>query len=337
MRPTANALLPFLLCFVHTCIEAIEPVCETKGLLNSAFLFVKPHANTEATQDLVKKKIVGAGIEIVSEHDINAEIIDNDKLIDQHYYSIASKATILSAEDMPVPIDRFQAEFGESWDTVLAENRACNAMEACKRFDCTVNELNKVWRDSSTKVIKFGGGFYCGLVSLRNQSFYVFNAFFMSMREKYVAPGSSIHCYIVQWDPSKLSWHAFRNKFVGSTNPAEAPEGSIRRTILENHKMLGLKDKPNKGDNGVHASASPFEGLAEKRNWLSLDVETDSFGRLLLQNGISKDNIASWSVDPHVKLPDGSEGSIFDALEDLDADDCKEKLLQIKNSLRENL
>ena len=30
------------------------------------------------------------------------------------------------------------------------------------------------------------------------------------------------------------------------------------------YKELGLTSVPNKGDNGVHASASPFEGLAEK-------------------------------------------------------------------------
>jgi len=214
MRSTVYPLLLFLLSFIPICSKSIEAVCDVKGLINSAFVFVKPHANTEATQELVKKKMVGAGIEIVSEHDIDGEIIDKKKLIDQHYYSIASKATLLSAEDIPVPIDKFQAEFGESWEVVLAEKRACNAKEACERFGCTINELNQAWRDSDTKVVKFGGGFYCGLVSFRNQPLYVFNAFFMSMREKFVAPGSSIHCYVVQWDPSKLSWHAFAIIFL---------------------------------------------------------------------------------------------------------------------------
>jgi len=41
-------------------------------------------------------------------------------------------------------------------------------------------------------------------------------------------------------------------------------QGSIRKAILDNYKKLGLTSVPNKGDNGVHASASPFEGLAEK-------------------------------------------------------------------------
>ena len=35
----------------------------------------------------------------------------------------------------------------------------------------------------NAKVVKFGGGFYCGLVSVKDQTpLYVFNAFFMVMR-----------------------------------------------------------------------------------------------------------------------------------------------------------
>lgn len=32
-------------------------------------------------------------------------------------------------------------------------------------------------------------------------------------------------------------------------------------------------------DNGVHASASPFEGLAERMNWLEQPMESDAFGK----------------------------------------------------------
>eukprot|EP00545_Synedropsis_sp_CCMP1620_P011890 CAMPEP_0119004042 /NCGR_PEP_ID=MMETSP1176-20130426/915_1 /TAXON_ID=265551 /ORGANISM="Synedropsis recta cf, Strain CCMP1620" /LENGTH=348 /DNA_ID=CAMNT_0006955703 /DNA_START=8 /DNA_END=1054 /DNA_ORIENTATION=+ len=312
------------------CVEAApEPACEAGKLLNSAFVFVKPHANTLATQQMVKEKFTGAGIAILSEHEIDSETIDKDKLIDQHYYAIASKATILPAEEIPVPLDRFQAEFGESWGTVLAEKRACNAMEACKRFDCTAEELNEAWLESKN-VVKFGGGFYCGPVSVKDQQpLYVFNAFFMTMRGKFVAPGSSIHCYVVQWDPSNMSWETFRNEFLGPTDPAEAPKGSIRRTVLDKYEELGLKYQPTKGDNGVHASASPFEGLAEKTNWLGMDIAADPFGKALIDGGLSKDLIKIWSVDPRVNLPGGSHGSIFDALEDMNAEDCRNKLIEI--------
>ena len=133
------------------------------------------------------------------------------------------------------------------------------------------------------------------------------------------------------------------------------------------------------GDNGVHASASPFEGLAERLNWCGADLATDSFGQALLQSGVPANMIANWTVDPQVcacmracvracvcacvrhpgeddhKLDgqpahtrkhtyphahththqrthqtqvaylDGSKGSLFDSLEDMDAPECLAK------------
>ena len=95
------------------------------------------------------------------------------------------------------------------------------------------------------------------------------------------------------------------------------------------YEEFGLSDKPNKGDNGVHASASPFEGLAEKSNWLNKKVEEDSFGKALLDAGLSIDTINDWSVDPRVELPEGGKGSVFDALEDMDVDNCLAKLVEL--------
>ena len=54
---------------------------------NAAYVFVKPHAHTEATVALVKKKFDEVGITILKEEVIGGE--DRlDKLIDQHYYAI---------------------------------------------------------------------------------------------------------------------------------------------------------------------------------------------------------------------------------------------------------
>mmetsp|Transcript_20858 Transcript_20858/g.29440 ORF Transcript_20858/g.29440 Transcript_20858/m.29440 type:complete len:355 (+) Transcript_20858:230-1294(+) len=314
---------------------ASDNSCE---LFNSAFVFVKPHANTQATRSLVKSKLLDSGIEILKEYDIDGPTIDAKKLIDQHYYAIASKATLLSASEIPVPQEKFQSIFGESWTTVLNENRAMNALEACQYFDCTPQQLDQVWNsEESTKMTKLGGGFYCGLVDMKSSGkspIYVFNAFFMTMRSKFVGSDCSIHCYQVQWNPTKLSWSNFRNNLLGPTDPAEAPEGSIRRSILDKYQELGLSSVPNKGDNGVHASASPWEGLAEQHNWLSLQWEETQFGQALLGGGISSETLEEWSKDPQVELPEGGKGSIFDTLEDLDSNECLAKMIEL-NQLKD--
>jgi len=79
----------------------------------------------------------------------------------------------------------------------------------------------------------------------------------------------------------------------------------------------------------VHASASPFEGLAEKTNWLNKKVEDDAFGKALLDGGLKMETIDAWSVDPRIDLPGDEKGSIFDALEDMDVQDCLDKMIEI--------
>lgn len=182
-----------LITFFQKKASAEKTCAADPTLKNSAFVFVKPHANTPAAQKLVREKLVASGITVLRELDIDGQVIDDKKLIDQHYYAIASKATILPAKDIPVPKDKFKETFGEDWDTVLKEGRACNALEACKILKVDSAGLDAIWQKA--KVTKFGGGFYCGLLKHGSTELYVFNAFFMSMRSKFVGPENSIHCF----------------------------------------------------------------------------------------------------------------------------------------------
>ena len=58
------------------------------------------------------------------------------------------------------------------------------------------------------------------------------------------------------------------------------------------------------------------------------------FGKALIDAGLSKETISKWSVDPRVNLPGGEKGSVFDALEDLDVEDCLAKLVEL-NGLKD--
>ena len=201
--------------------------------------------------------------------------------------------------ELNVPKDKFEAEFGVSWDDVLAQNLAFNAMDACTHLGLDVPQLTAVWEPC--KKVKFGGGFYCGRVEVPDKSaVYVFNGFFMAMRAKFVDPAASIHYFLVEFDPAALSWTDFRGAVLGPTDPKQAPADSLRGIIAAQWKELGLSSEPNVSDNGVHASASPFEGLAERLNWLDRKVENDPFGQALLAAGLSVDTIKAWTVDPQV-------------------------------------
>ena len=290
---------------------------------NHAFIFVKPHANTEKVQELVQSTLEAKGIHISRQGEIRGEDIDRDQLIDQHYYAIASKATILPAAQLPVPADKFEEFFHVKWADALSEGRVFNALDACKHLNISAEDLDAAW--AKVQKIKFGGGFYCGKIEVEGKEpIYTFNAFFMSMRSKFVAPGSSIHFFVVDFDPAQLSWADFRGKVLGPTDPAAAPADSLRGIILAKWEELGLKAAPNTGDNGVHASASPFEGLAERMNWLKVPVEADEFGAALVSAGVNVATIKDWSVDPQVKGK-----SIFDQLEDTDAEECIKRCVEL--------
>jgi nucleoside diphosphate kinase len=155
---------------------------------------------------------------------------------------------------------------------------------------------------------------------------YVINGFYMAMREKYTKPSASITYFCVEWDESKLTWADFRGKVLGATDPTVAVAGSLRRIILEQYKELGLSAQPNVGDNGVHASASPFEALAERMNWIGVNHEVDEFGKALLNAGVK--TIKEWTKDPQVEY-EGKKGSLFDTLEDTNVSVCLTKCQKI--------
>lgn len=75
---------------------------------------------------------------------------------------------------------------------------------------------------------------------------------------------------------------------------------------------------------GVHASASPFEAMAERCNWVGASVQSDVYGRGMIAAGVPVETIVAWSSDPQVKSGAG-KSSLFDLLEDMNAGDCLAK------------
>merc|ERR1712196_181656 len=77
---------------------------------NEAFLFIKPHAVTDATKAYVKKALADLGVKVVKEGTLNGATIGKDKLIDNHYYAIANKASLTKPAALNVP-EKGQKEF----------------------------------------------------------------------------------------------------------------------------------------------------------------------------------------------------------------------------------
>lgn len=312
-------------------VDALEVALAKRT--NAAFVFIKPHAVNDAVAAMVKTTFADAGIEVTGEGVLDYKTIDEQMLIDTHYGAIANKAMKTKPADLGVT-DAAKAKFkemaGMTWDDALAKGLVYNAAGACEKWKIDGKELDAKWAaiDKKKSLVKFGGGFYVGKVA----DIFVVNGFYMAMRGKFTEPPAKIHYFTVEWDAATLSWEDFRGKVLGATDPTTAAEGSLRREILDKWQKLGLASKPHTGDNGMHASASPFEAMAERCNWLGAELEKDMYGKAMIASGIPADTIKEWTNDPQVKLADGSKGSLFDALEDTNAVVCIEKAKQIKSA-----
>eukprot|EP00924_Labyrinthula_sp_SR-Ha-C_P009449 maker-scaffold_2-snap-gene-24.32-mRNA-1 protein AED:0.01 eAED:0.01 QI:71/1/1/1/1/1/2/349/396 len=299
------------------------------GLKNKAFVFIKPHAVTNEVEELLKAKFDASGIKITKSGEINHNEIDEKLLVDTHYGSIASKAVKLDPAELNLS-DKAKADFqkmaGLSWEDALSQKKVLNAMQYSEKTGLNSTAIDAKWSKlvRGENLIKFGGGFYCG--DLDGE--YVINGFYMAMREKYTAPGKKIKFFTVEFSPVLVSWEKFRNEILGSTDPKAAEPGSLRNEVWANWEKLGLESEPNTGDNGVHASASPFEAFAERVNWLGVALEEDSWGSTLLLNGVDLDKLKAMMGDAPVEY-EGKVQSSFDLLEDLDSEDCLEKILDI--------
>jgi len=288
---------------------------------SGAFVFIKPHAVTDEVKKLVKETLGAQGIEVVSEGSIPAEVIDKNMLIDKHYGAIAAKAVKQKPDELtvqPKAKEAFAKKFGLQWEDALKSGIVYNALDGAKKLGIGTDELGAKF--TAAEKLKFGGGFYCGKVG----DIFIINGFYLSMRGKFTAPGTEIYYFETQWPASKLVWEDFRGKVLGGTDPQKADPTSLRHAVFQNWQKLGLKSEPNTSDNGVHASASPFEALAERNNWLGVPLETDFFGRAMLASGVPYGMMQAWTDDPAVQF-EGKKQSLFDLLEDLDGRACLKK------------
>jgi hypothetical protein len=153
------------------------------GKTNSAFVFLKPHACKGLpgkVEAVLEETLTKNGIRITGQGQMLAEDIDKNMYIDNHYGAIASKAVKLQPSALNVP-DKGKADFanafGETWDSALKAGKIYNAKDAAVKLGLDANGINNKWSSiPKGKLIKFGGGFYCGKID----DIYVMNGFYMS-------------------------------------------------------------------------------------------------------------------------------------------------------------
>ena len=72
---------------------------DSAGGKNRAFVFIKPHAVTDACKKLVTDSFSARGISVLTEGSLSSEEIDKKKLIDQHYYGSTPSSKLPQCPD----------------------------------------------------------------------------------------------------------------------------------------------------------------------------------------------------------------------------------------------
>lgn len=288
---------------------------------NRALVFIKPHAMTERTIRFTEEFLDRYGLAVTARGVLTAERIDTDGIIDRHYFAIASTAVGTSPASYTVSDEakkRFADAFGEGWDEALAAGTIRNAKELLEERSLeSGRKLQELW-DAGTHT-KLGPGFYAG--KLKEGGRYVINGFYPAMREKFTESGGRVGWYAVEFEPSSLSWKKFRGEVIGATDPAKAAEGSLRNELLRRYRELGQSVTPSVGDNGVHASAGPIEGLRELSVWTGAEAMEQELARALFDRGMTRQTLSGLLENGPVTI-DGKTGPVFDLTEDIDADEA---------------
>lgn len=190
----------------------------------------------------------------------------------------------------------------------------------------TPSPLNEIWERKRS--VKLAGGTYAIDIEVDGRTLIALNGFHPDQIDHFIAPGRRIAVATVR---SGRAWADLRGKLVGATDPAKAPEGSIRRALLDRKDELGLA-AVNQGFNGVHLSAGPLEGLVELVRFTSdraagttLDVADTCFGLLLAQAGFSRARTEELMSNLDL-IVGGKIISAFDLTEEVDAAGAVEAL-----------
>ena len=296
--------------------------------------FIKPEL-TSRDVDVDLNKVLDIIDEVFTKFDVGVNgilILGNEYLkkydiMAQHYGVInrlAREGKDALSEDA---IKRFKEIYGQS----VEEAEILGGFQFLKRFPFfNPRSLNVLWENLTLN--KLASGTYSAKMKMGKEILYLINGFHPYQLEHFIGEGRTIVVMVVTSD---TDWSVLRRDMIGATNPEKANPGSIRRILLERKDELHI-DEVSQGYNGVHLSAGPIEGLAEMVRFLSdyeknerLSPENTRMGKLILESGISKDEL-KWLLSNPIVEYEGKKISVFDLTEEVNLEDAIQKLKQVQ-------
>jgi hypothetical protein len=313
---------------------ANELIFENRAMTgsNEYLFFIKPELTLPVPSirlDLVMEMILGkieeSGLRIRNARVQSAAFLRKHGLIARHYGVINQIASNARNAVVPSGKERFSQLFGVDFDT----SNVMGGIEFLNQFPFfSPTALDYLWQ--SGKFEKLSGGTYVLPLTLDGNRIYLVNGFHPRQLEHFENPGRSIVLFTLVGD---TPWKKARNALIGTTNPATAVPGSIRRCLLDNREAFGLAAVTSSW-NGVHLSAGPVEALNELIRYQSdpengqlLTAGDFQFGRDLIAR-FGLESTLRFLANPTVSFK-GKPTSVFDLTEETDSSEALDILSTI--------
>ena len=170
-------------------------------------------------------------------------------------------------------------------------------------------------------MLRFGGGFHCRMIMDVSSS--------MASTRAHVRSSPSLaRPFTVNSRAERGSTQigGLPRKGFGRHRPEDRLPHVLRYAVFKGWNRLGLAAELNVENKGVHASAGPFEALAERANWLGVPLESDNFGRAMAgyRGAFDHDRGGDPVVPYQIRL-----SSCLPWVEDLDSRYCLRKSASI--------
>jgi hypothetical protein len=292
---------------------------------HEAVFFLKPELTSEpgvdlrAVLELVNDQLGRFSVRVGGIRVLGSQYLRQYNIIDQHYGVINAISRKGPTALSPAVFDQLEKSFVteiSSGATVLGGHQF---LERYRFFSPA--SLAVLWDALNSQSRKLAPGTYALPINVWSDQNIVLNGFHPHQLEHFNAANRSI---IVMALRCETAWTALRDMMIGDTDPARAERGSLRQVFAQRQEDLNIP-LVNKGQNGVHLSAGPLEGMVEVMRFFSENADgkelitTDtSFGRRLHASGFSEVEIDRLASNQVLEMG-GRTTSAFDLTEKMDA------------------
>jgi nucleoside diphosphate kinase len=297
---------------------------------NHFVLFLKPEVlaigdgvDVEAILELVQSALDEHVVRTGAVRVLNGPYLGRYNLIEEHYGVINRAARLGKGALSESTRNKLMAECPDA-DRVLGGHEFLKEYPEVSAF-----ALNIIADTLKTK--KIASGKYYGVLDVAGERVVVLNPFHPQQVLHYTTPGRTI---VVIECASDTDWHVLREDMTGSTDPAKAVAGSIRKLLLERKLELGLR-AVGTATNGVHCSAGPLEAMVEFSRFFSdrakkklIKLSDTPFGERLARRGIGKKEIAALAKNPFLGTETGGTYA-FNLTEEKNSDAAADLLAEM--------